>query len=149
MYALNIDHLMTISAICCLVCTVNITLDLSRKSFEYSPLSQDLTSLCSLTKNRSLTTRKILLTRIRNKELQNKLAHHLHSSFPLLSPGITYGDVVIRTQILMIWKLHGTYQVCSKYLSNNMNLNILKNLGYRSYNFKSIGFQLCGNEKKH
>ena len=28
-----------------------------------------------------------------------------------------------------------------------MNLNILKNLGYMSYNFKSIGFQLCGNEK--
>ena len=50
----------------------------------------------------------------------------------------------------MIWKLHGAYQVCSKYLLNNMNFNILKNLGYKSYNFKSIsGFQLCGNEKKN
>ena len=43
----------------------------------------------------------------------------------------------------MIWKLHGTYQVCSKYLLNNMNFNILKNLGYKYNNFKSIfGFQL-------
>ena len=69
LYALNIDHLMTISAICCLVCTINITLDLSRMSFEYSSLSQDLTSLESLPKNRSLTTHKIFLTQIRNKEL--------------------------------------------------------------------------------
>ena len=49
----------------------------------------------------------------------------------------------------MIWKLHGAYQVCSKYLLNNMNVNILKILGYKSYNLKTIfGFQLCGKEKK-
>lgn len=59
---------------------------------------------------------------------QTNLCHYyLNSSLPFLPPRIRYGHVVLRTQILMIRELHGTYQVCTKYLRTKIQYNLLSN----------------------